>query len=142
MKVDIAAEIRAHMAREEAKRSDANIRALLDADAELRLVTACICDRGVLEQCDDVEVEDFADFRARALFTAIRSLQLREEQVDPLSVGDEIKRTDRNLGKRVAEQVSDFYIAELVLTQRKHSENSLAYAKQRLREMANARRQA
>lgn len=142
MKVDVAAEIRAYMARQEAAASDANIRALMDSDAELRLVTAILCDRGVLEQCDDVELEDFADLRARAMFTAIRTLQARGEAVDPLTVGDEIKRTDRNTGRRVSERVDDFYIAMLVLTQHKHSENSLAHARRRLREMAVARRQA
>ncbi len=48
---------------------------LVDLVREGRLLAAILCDGGILEECEDVEVDDFSDVRARAAFTFVRKLQ-------------------------------------------------------------------
>lgn len=141
MRFDVDHAIRDH---EERRSKRAAAPALVDLSLEAQLVAAIMCDVGVLERCDGVELDDFTDYRYRAIFVAIRTLQTRGEATGPLEVADEIARTDIEHDRNVGGTVDDFFIAELVHTTAQFwgCEYELAGAKRHLRTLAKRRQTA
>lgn len=51
------------------------------SNTESRVLGAMLAEHGVLERCDDVEVDDFADMRYRLIFGSLRNTQARGEHI-------------------------------------------------------------
>ena len=65
---------------------------LRDEQTERCLFAGILCDPGVLEQCADVECDDFSCLHLKAAFTAIRNLQARGSAIDIDSIAFELHR--------------------------------------------------
>lgn len=152
MKFDVTSELEVISRRDE----QSFARGLVDLALERRLLAAMLCDDGIggymdpehrenaLALCDDVELDDFSDFRLRAAFTAIRALQARDEFIPnherTSAVADEIERTDRARGSHVGARVDLVFLTDLVLDEKQLGAASIEHAKARLRELATFRR--
>lgn len=98
---------------------------------------------------DEVELDDFTDYRHRAILQALRNLQHRGvtgewrgfENAWIALIDEEIIRCDRSHADRhLHEKVNAAFMAELVLRQPSMTCVGIDTAKRRLRELANLRR--
>lgn len=152
MKYDVDKALDAHRRRKATDRHDTTVRGLVDIDGERRLLASMLADDkfcdccelpelSVMDLCDEVEVDDFTDYRHTNAFTAIRSLVELGQPVSVAAVSDEVERRN-GVGSNAAMSCSIVWLASLLVDQKKHSVNSLRAAQQHLRELAIARRQA
>lgn len=163
MRFDVDSAIRAH----ERRKVETVARAMVDIEFERRVIAAFLADDVILRcglsccegpdtvrawcsseslETSKLELEDFTDLRYRAIFVAIRALQARNAEGDPLdviyTVAAEIRRRDGEAGKHVADTVDEVFLMRLVQDEKRFNGHALAYALRCLRELANVRRQA
>jgi replicative DNA helicase len=86
---------------------------LFDVQSEARLLLAMIAEEGVMDCCDRVDLDHFADPRHVAILTAIRELQDNGEPVTLSSVGDAISMRDLEHDSHVADSAGHGYLVRL-----------------------------
>jgi hypothetical protein len=189
MRFDVAAELAREQQRHEDRTSRERVAALVDVGTEAALLGAMLhnlpflshsttcsispcsfaLDVPPLERCADVELDDFTDFRYRAIFAAIRTLQTGivharhgayiAEHIDPthgivrcangalvewwpVAVADEIARQDRIFETRIADTVHADFTLELAFAALDNACWSTEFYATRLRTLAADRRLA
>lgn len=65
---------------------------LSSPEHEARLFGALVCEPGVLELCEDLETDDFADLHLRFAFLALRNLQARGARIGAETIESELLR--------------------------------------------------
>lgn len=88
---------------------------LVDILTEGRVLVALVREPAVLAAAEALELDDFADLRHQAVFTAIRELQARAMLVVPFEIDAWIRRHDAELGTSLAEKAGLAFIVELEL---------------------------
>lgn len=112
--VDLDAIMHEIRERQERERSVEQAESLRSPLTEARLLAAIIAEPCVLELCEDVELDDFTDFRYRAAFKSIRDLQASGCRPDLLAIVDDIAMDDLAYDKHVGETVDVVFLASLV----------------------------
>jgi hypothetical protein len=155
MRFDVDAAMRHHEKRQEDARAGAAFESMVDLALERRALAAMMCDDAIggfdhdadhresaLVLCDGVELDDFADYRHRAAFAALRNLEARGLPSMPWDIVDEISRTDKRNESHVGETVDLAFLASVIIASPRGSLAGLTYARMRLRELAQHRRLA
>lgn len=84
-----------------AKRRDV----LVDEPTEKQVIVAWVAEPRLFRFFDDVELDDFTDFRCRAVVVAIRSLPNHAEDVHFEAIVQALERRDRERETHVAEKI-------------------------------------
>jgi replicative DNA helicase len=81
---------------------------------ERRVLAELIANPAAVALADDLEIDDFTNFRHRVAFEALRNLQAAGCAIDILDLADSIAMQDLALGTHAAENVSVGFLGELV----------------------------
>lgn len=100
---------------------------------EARLLVACFEEPEILAQLDELEIDDFADFRNQAAFTELRSLQALKQPINGPAIDARLCRWDAMKGSQVAEKAGIVYLSGLmVVTAPYHADVDAARADAKL----------
>lgn len=87
---------------------------IIDEITERQLLAGMLCEAHVLAVCDDVETDDFTDYRHWVVLAAIRQLQGESADVDPFEVDEVITQRDRTADKHIAQQAGAQFLSRLI----------------------------
>lgn len=127
---------------EHAKRQHVSQRLMFDFATERMLLAAVLCGDvldapwDALGLCHDLELDDFADYRCRAAFRALRNLQADGKVFGLWEVFVELE------GEGRTDAVTLEWLVDLVMTEPRVSVDWIVCAQKRLRNLAQHRRLA
>lgn len=113
---------------------------------ESRVLGSMLAEPGVLERCDDVEVDDFADLRRRLIIGSLRNVIARGENVSPSDGGwgpVDLDAVMRDLARSEYHAITWFDLGDLITSTTNYGEHDtvqLARDTTWLRTLANRRR--
>jgi replicative DNA helicase len=94
-----------------------------DQDTEARVLVACIEEPHVLEQLDELEVDDFFDYRNQSAFTELRNLQALKEPISVIAIDKRLRANDSVREQIVADKAGVVYLANLLATTRPYDQD-------------------
>jgi hypothetical protein len=80
---------------------------------EARLLALLLVDVDARAVARNLDVDDFCDFRNRAIFTAVRELEATQAEIGPVEVLDAIAMLDLESGRCQREHVTSVYVGAL-----------------------------
>lgn len=88
---------------------------IFDEITERRILAGMMTEPAVFALCDDIETQDFTDFRHWVVLGAIRQLASEGADVGPVEVDDLLRQRDRSGSGAVAESCGIWFLAALVI---------------------------
>lgn len=142
---DLVAEVERRQKQLDAQITEAR-RVPFSALTEARVISTLVVHEWALPASPNLEVDDFADFRFRAMLAAMRALEARGAPTCRLAVVDELRRIDAREDRHVTDTsggkrgVDEYCVGMLVLDYPPYSEPEWPHNLWWLRELAQLRR--